>query len=340
VSLCEPSSRAAAQEAATRPINAPYPPSALIIKADWAPQDSIVRQARGGDNWPITWGDDGFLYTAYGDANGFEPKLPQKLSLGLVRIDGGPADFHGYNLRSPDLEQKGEGPRGKKASGMLMLDGVLYALIRNAGNSQLVWSRDHGQSWTWGDWRFTRGFGCPTFLNFGPNYVGSRDDYVYVYSHDSDSAYEAADGVALARVQRTKITEPAAYEYFQKADAAGQPIWTASVESRGHVFSFAGKCYRATVSYNPGVKRYLLCQIVADAKRDARFAGGFGIYESPEPWGPWSTVYFTTDWDVGPGETCSFPTKWMSPDGKTLHLVFSGDDCFSVRKVTLTIAGQ
>jgi hypothetical protein len=27
----------------------------------------------------------------------------------------------------------------------------------------------------------------------------------------------------------------------------------------------------------------------------------------------------------------------MSPDGKTLHLVFSGDDCFSVRKATLTV---
>jgi hypothetical protein len=28
----------------------------------------------------------------------------------------------------------------------------------------------------------------------------------------------------------------------------------------------------------------------------------------------------------------------MSGDGKTLHLVFSGDDCFSVRKATPTVA--
>jgi hypothetical protein len=28
----------------------------------------------------------------------------------------------------------------------------------------------------------------------------------------------------------------------------------------------------------------------------------------------------------------------MSADGKTLHLVFSGDDCFSVRRATLTVA--
>ena len=68
-----------------------------------------------------------------------------------------------------------------------------------------------------------------------------------------------------------------------------------------------------------------------------RFQGGFGIYDAPEPWGPWTTVYFSPVWDVGPGETSSFPTKWMSEDGKTLHLVFSGDDFFSVRKAILTV---
>jgi hypothetical protein len=40
------------------------------------------------------------------------------------------------------------------------------------------------------------------------------------------------------------------------------------------------------------------------------------------------------------GESCSFPTKWMGADGKTLHLVFSGDDSFAVRKATLQLAGE
>jgi hypothetical protein len=48
-------------------------------------------------------------------------------------------------------------------------------------------------------------------------------------------------------------------------------------------------------------------------------------------------VFFTEGWDVGPGETCSVPTKWMSADGKTVHLIFSGDDCFSVRRVDLAV---
>src|SRR5262245_49550142 len=229
---------------------APYPPSKLISRVEWAPKESIVRKARGGDNWPLTWADDGHIYTAYGDANRFEPKLPVKLSMGLVRVEGAPDDFRVYNLRSPTFEQTGEGPRGKKASGMLMVDGVLYVLVRNAGNSQLGWSRDHGETWTWSDWKFTSGFGCPTFLNFGSNYAGARDNYIYVYSHDSDSAYQPSDGVALGRVDRQKITDRSAYEFFQKLHSSGTPVWTKSVEQRGHVFSSPGKCYRTSASYN------------------------------------------------------------------------------------------
>ena len=71
--------------------------------------------------------------------------------------------------------------------------------------------------------------------------------------------------------------------------------------------------------------------------RGPRYQGGFGVYDAPEPWGPWTTVYHTEAWDVGPGETASFPTKWMSDDGKTLHMVFSGDDCFSARKAVLSL---
>jgi hypothetical protein len=45
----------------------------------------------------------------------------------------------------------------------------------------------------------------------------------------------------------------------------------------------------------------------------------------------------TEHWDVGPGDSASFPSKWISADGKTLHLVFSGNDSFSVRRVTLVV---
>ena len=85
------------------------------------------------------------------------------------------------------------------------------------------------------------------------------------------------------------------------------------------------------------MKRYLWCQ--TGAGDDPRFAGGLGIYDATEPWGEWTTVFYTTKWDVGPGETSSFPTKWMSSDGKTLFLLFSGDDHFSLRKAILVFPG-
>lgn len=322
--------------------NPPYPPSPWITGVNWAPKDTIIRKAKGSDNWPITWADDDCLYTAYGDGNGFSPRVPKKLSMGFARVSGGPEDFTGANVRSPSGEDLGDGKRGKKASGMLMVDGVLYMWVRNAANSQLAWSTDDANAWTWADWRFTTSFGCPTFLNFGKAYAGARDDYVYVYSHDSDTAYEPADRMVLARVPKTRVKDRGAYQFFRQIGHDGNPIWTEDIQRRGPVFSHAGHCYRSGISYNAPLKRYLWCQIHPQSKdsRGPRFQGGFGIYEAPQPWGPWTTVYFTNAWDVGPGETSCFPTKWISADGRTLHLVFSGDDHFSVRRVTLTTADE
>jgi hypothetical protein len=300
---------------------------------EWAPATSIIRRAPGGDNWPITWGDDDQLYTAFGDGNGFEPLLPEKLSVGLGRIQGTAEAFKGFNLRST-IEQKGGGRAGKKASGIVMVDGVLYLLIRNADNSQLASSHDHGQTWKWADWRFEKSFGCPTFLNFGCNYAGARDEYLYIYSPDDNSAYVMADRMVLARVPKDRPMDHNAYDFFVKTYAPGHAIWTKNIDQRGPVFENKQGCGRIGITYDAAIKRYLCWQ---GLQTDGRFKGGFGVYDSPEPWGPWTTVSFTPQWDVGPGESASFPTKWMSADGLTVNLVFSGDDSFSVRRASLTL---
>ena len=320
----------------------PYPPSQLIRDIEWAPSNTIVRKAKGSDNWPITWADDDHLYSAYGDGWGFEPHTEKKLSLGLVRVKGGPPNFKGVNVRSESAEQIGQGSEGKKASGMLMVDGVLYMWVRNAGNSQLAWSENRGGTWSWADWKFTTSFGAPTFLNFGRNYSGSRDDFVYIYSHDSETAYQPADTMVLARVHKDLLRARAAYEFFREISNRGVPLWEEDIARRGAVFSHPGMCYRTGISYSAGLKRYLWCQIHPDSQhaQGPRFQGGFGIYEAPEPWGPWTTAFFTSEWDVGPGETSSFPTKWMSSDGSQLHLLFSGDDFFSVRGARLILHDQ
>jgi CubicO group peptidase (beta-lactamase class C family) len=329
---------AAAPTAAAGP--APYPPSPFITSIEWAPRETILRMAEGSDNWPITWADDDSLYTAYGDGWGFEPRVEKKLSLGLAQLVGDPPNVKGMNIRSGDAERTGQGADGAKASGMLMVNGVLYMLVRNVDNAQLAWSEDRGKTWTWADWKWTTSFGCPTFLNFGKNYAGARDDYVYVYSLDSQTAYDAADRMVLARVPKDRITDLAAFEYFVALDADKQPQWSQDIADRGAVFSHPGRCYRSGITYNAALKRYLWCHTYPESTHSGgpRFQGGMGIYDAPEPWGPWTTVFHTNDWDVGPGETSSFPTKWISNDGRTLHLVFSGDDYFSVRQARLTVS--
>jgi len=317
----------------------PYPPSPAIKGIEWAPVDTIIRKASGSDNWPITWADDGSQYSAYGDGWGFKPKTKKKLSLGVVKVVGPPTDFQGINVRTDTGERLGQGANGAKASGMLMVDGVLYMMVRNTDNSQVAWSTDHGKTWKWCDWRFTTSFGAPSFLNFGRNYSGARDSFVYIYSQDAETAYDAADNTVMARVPKGEIRNRSAYEFFVGLDDTGHPRWTKDIRQRKPVFINPGGCYRTQVSYNAGLDRYLLCQVLPMSRhpQGMRFQGGFGIYDAPQPWGPWTTVYYTQEWDVGPGETNSFPTKWISDDGKTCHLVFSGDDYFSVRKATLTV---
>ena len=178
------------------------------------------------------------------------------------------------------------------------------------------------------DWKFTHSFGCPTFLNFGRNYARARDRFVYIYSQDSDSAYERADRFVLARVPQDRIRDRNAYEFFLRLDPHAQPLWSADIASRGAVFTRPGLCYRSSVSYHAGLKRYLWCQ--TGAGEDTRFAGGFAIYDAPNPWGPWTIAFETRQWDVGPGESMHLPTKWMNAD--ELWLLFSGDDFFSLRR--------
>ncbi|MGH7225222.1 MAG: serine hydrolase, partial [Gemmataceae bacterium] len=183
----------------------PYPPSKVITGIAWAAKETILRKAKGSDNWPLTWADDDRQYTAYGDGRGFEPFAPRKLGLGFARIEGDPPRFQGINLSSPSGEQLGAGAASRKASGILCVEGVLYLWTRNAGNARLAWSKDHGKTWEWADWKLTTSFGFPTFLNFGKNYAGARDGFVYVYSHDAGSAYKPADRMVLARVPKRNI---------------------------------------------------------------------------------------------------------------------------------------
>jgi len=229
------------------------------------------------------------------------------------------------------------------------VDGVLYLWLGHAdqqgGKAQLAWSRDHARSWSFATWLFPD-LGLIGFVNYGKDYAGARDGYVYAYSHDGPRADTPADRFVLMRVPKDQITRRESYEFLERVGADGQPVWTRDFDRRGAAFTHTGAALRSAMVYVAPLKRYLWWQQIPMApgrtndRGDTRFDGGFGIYEAPEPWGPWKTAYFTTDWDVGPGEHADFPTKWIGRDGRELYLVFSGDDKFCVRKATLQLTGD
>ncbi len=182
------------------------------------------------------------------------------------------------------------------------------------------------------------GFWRPGFSQLRERlYRRSGQIHVYIFTR-GENAYDNYDRMVMARVPAGKIRDWKEYEYFAGVTEGNRPLWSEDVRKREAVFINPGKCYRSGITYNKGLKRYLWCQIIQRSEGEdlqgPRFRGGLGIFEAPAPWGPWRTVYYTTDWDTGPGESGSIPSKWMSNNGRTCYYLFSGNDCLSVRKIT------
>ncbi len=333
----------------------PYRQSLLIKKLTWDPE--VVRIGSGnngqdgvGDNWPITWGDDGSFYTAFGDGPGFGGRAPKAyLTLGFAGIRGAPQNLQAEDIPSDADTPAGGGKAGIKASGVLMVDGVLYLFVRNyqvSGDyrhSRLAWSTNHARNWTWADWYFSDTFGCPEFVQFGPNYLGARDDSVYIASQDNNDAYEFAGHVVLARVPRSRVRERRAYSFFAGFNERGEPAWTDEMDRRKPVFSQFHGNQRISVAYNAPLQRYFLT--ASHRTGEATHNASLGVFEAPAPWGPWSVVYYDDHWSGdAPTYHHKFPTPWMSADGKTMWLLYSGlgsnNYCFCLRKATLDVAGR
>jgi hypothetical protein len=331
--------------------DAPHPRSPVItgVKFDWSTHQ---RLAPGSDNWPLTWADDDHQYTAFGDGGGFGGTNSKgRVSLGVARIEGDWNNYQGHNVwGGVDAEAPATFPG--KSYGLICVDGVLTmwnsspipvdgSLPKPFQECRLTESRDHGKTWKAADWTFTRedGVMVPTICQFGRDYAGARDEYVYHYliRFRSDTGPDTAPdrnaclvvqrpgAIDLARVPKHRQLDRSAWSFFAGRDAQGRPTWTTDLAGRQAVFEDreGGVGWNVGVSYNAGLKRYFLCTEHGESHR-----GILGIFDAPEPWGPWTTVLYENDWgkDHIPLNTfCWFlPTKWMSPDGRSFTMVFSG----------------
>ncbi len=314
----------------------PYQTSTVItgITFDWS---THIRRAPGSDNWPITWADDDHQYTSWGDGGGFGgTNSAGRVSLGVARVVGSTADsYTGYNVWG-GLNPENPATFSGKSYGIISIDGILYMWVTKGTNiegyeeARLYSSNDKGASWTPANWVFTDadGITAPTFVQFGKDYQNARDSYVYVFAnHIKDTSalkVQKPGEIALIRVPKDQMTIRVAYQFFTGLDVSGNPIWTDDITVRVPAFyDPEGVGWNTSVSYNIPLRRYLLI-----TEHTETFKGNIGIFEAPEPWGPWSTVLYEDGFGAGFIVTntffWNFSNKWLSPDGKNFTLIFTG----------------
>ena len=167
----------------------PYPKSPVIkdVKFNWP---THVRLASGSDNWPVTWADDNQQYTVWGDGGGFGgTNSAGRTSIGVAKIAGTWHAFKAENVWGGYANDNKHKVKGK-SYGIISINGVLYMWVfKHVPNGPfydhiyLAHSKDKGETWTFSDWKFSREdkFMTPTFCNFGKDYQGARDEYVYSY---------------------------------------------------------------------------------------------------------------------------------------------------------------
>ena len=343
------------EDSVSAQLGPPYPSSTLIkgVAFDWS---THIRLAEGSDNWPITWADDDHQYTSWGDGGGFGgTNQDGRVSLGVARIEGRGDNYRGFNVWGglnpedpPRLrgQNPGDPPRLRgKSYGIISIDGVLYKWVGPGSNTQsyeearLFHSTDYGATWTPADWAFVKADDLimPTILNFEKDYAGARDNFVYHYfielqGDPADLGVHMPGKIHLLRVDKSEIlTSKSSYEYFNGLDGNGNAVWSYDINVKQPVFEDPnGVGWNLAVSYNAGLKRYILTTEHTESNQ-----GNLGIFDAPEPWGPWTTVaymdrsdgtHFAHDFPGVPDTTFfwNFSNKWLSEDGKDFTLIFTG----------------
>lgn len=333
---------------------APYPPSPVIAEIvwDWTTHRTA---APGSDLWPVTEGADGALYLAWGDGGGFGGTDREgRVALGFARLTGGPEHYSAVNVNGGvrAAHTTSYADHGK-TGGLIAVGSRLYAWL-NMENGKwpdvdqaLIWSDDNAATWHRCDWLFARAEGNlkpSTFANFGSGSTDMPPDvagYVYFYGQRQGEETQTF----LGRAPQDAVTDGDRYEFFAGL-TDGRPRWSPDDKDSQPVFTDPkGTGDLTSVVYAPALRRYLLANF-------HKGPGQLGIFDGPQPWGPWTTIAYEQAWgqmgSEGVGLTCSFPRKWMSTDGRTLWCIFSvygegakqgiqAHDKFNVVKATLRL---
>lgn len=172
--------------------------------------------------------------------------------------------------------------------------------------------------------------GAPHFVDFGKNMEHSPDGKAYLVAQGAErpeafNCWAASDQVYLLRVKPSIVTmnDPKAYECYCGRDASGQPLWKSDFKQIKPLLEWNGRMGIVTATYVPGLKRYLMCVTAGHGpKADANGPYDTYILEAETLTGPWKRVSYMKGFGAQ-AYFVNFPSKFLSPDGRTLWLVYS-----------------
>ncbi|HEY7529932.1 MAG TPA: hypothetical protein VIC56_04575 [Gemmatimonadota bacterium] len=289
------------------------------------------RLASGSDNWPLTWADDGHQYTTWGDGGGFGgTNRDGRVSLGVARVEGTATSYRGVNVSDVG------GLQGK-SYGIASVDGVLWMWVSPRSNvwnwdeTRLYRSNDKGRTWTATNVVFDGrrdGIAIPSFVQFGRDYSLAPDGYVYVYAtnfYQREWAVQVPGEIVLLRGRRTSLGDPRSWQFFAGLNSQGQPTWSSDSSRRKPVFRDWNGIMHTSAMWNPGLGRFLLTMSHSQAS-----AGNVSIFEANQLWGLWRPVMYEWGWGrpyLEPNTFYwNFSPKWLSPDGRSFAMIFTGMD--------------
>ncbi len=229
--------------------------------------------------------------------------LQESVSTAPVIIEGNPPDIRGRDIATTSGSiPKPDGKKSRKVSGVVMIQDVLYAWVRNLNppgkpmgtGSTLMVSRNLGKDWSFVEWSFPN-IGYPTWLNAGQDYRAAADDYAYFIAPDGPSAYADYPDLLMGRVPVDAILDKSRYEFFHGVAENDSSTW-GDYDGRRPIFSDPAGCFRPDLVFNPGLGRYLLMMSSPPVKwhwwanENPQRVCHFGLFDAPHPWGPWTTV--------------------------------------------------
>ncbi len=327
----------------------------------WASDDKLYSPWTDGTTKGISSSSSGYANNGSPDNSG---QILRKATTGqAVMIGNDPLDIKidVLGLHQADPYPYG----GRYPCGSLVYDGVwyygTYCLSPYGstpyGDITVNWphmgpfvgfrySTDYGKNWTdtphtpakpifgeHGMGGYPVKIGSPHFVDFGKNMEHSPDGKAYLVAHGADiydknprfwnTSWINGDQIYLIRVTPSieNINDPAKYEFYSGKDINSNPVWTDDFKLIKPIIEWDNNMGCVTVTYNAPLKKYIMC--ITDGGNTCARMNTY-ILESDSLTGDWRLITYMKYF----GEQAYFvniPSKFISSDGKTAWLLYSGN---------------